>query len=121
MSCIVYGQYEIPKYYLDSQIVKHNGFTLSYSEKHEQPWWVAYDLDEKEIRGKVKRSNKFKIDPFIKSGSATLKDYKGSGFDRGHLAPAGDMKWSKNQWMTHFLCQIFHHKFLHSIEVFGKN
>ena len=92
---ILYGQYEIPKFHLDTQIVKHNGFTLSYSEEHEQPWWVAYDLDEKEVRGKVKRSNKFKIDPFIKSGSATLKDYKGSGFDRGHLAPAGDMKWSK--------------------------
>ena len=73
VSCIAYGQYEIPKFHLDTQIVKHNGFTLSYSEKHEQPWWVAYDLDEKEIRGKVKRSNKFKIDPFIKSGSATLK------------------------------------------------
>ena len=40
------------KFHLDTQIVKHNGFTLSYSEKHEQPWWVAYDLDEKEVRAK---------------------------------------------------------------------
>ena len=40
------------------------------------------------------RTNDFRIDYKVKTGSASLSDYKGSGYDRGHLAPAGDMKWS---------------------------
>ena len=42
-----------------------------------------------------KRTDKFIIDPLIETGSATKSDYKGSGYDRGHLAPAADMTWSK--------------------------
>ena len=95
ITSFTFAQYETPKFSNDVEIVKHHGFTLSYSELHEQPLWVAYELDAKKTQGKIKRSNKFKIDPSISTGSATLADYKGSGYDRGHLAPAGDMKWSK--------------------------
>jgi len=42
----------------------------------------------------VGRTNDFRIDNKVTTGSASLSDYKGSGYDRGHLAPAGDMKWS---------------------------
>lgn len=42
----------------------------------------------------MKRTNNFRPDQKVKTGSATLTDYKGSGYDRGHLAPAADMKWS---------------------------
>jgi len=89
------AQFEIPLFHGDTEIIKHNGFTLSYSEIHEQAWWVAYELDAGKTKGNIKRSNNFKVDPMISTGSSTLADYKGSGFDRGHLAPAGDMKWSK--------------------------
>ena len=43
----------------------------------------------------AKRKDNFRLDPVIKTGSAILTDYKGSGYDRGHLPPAGDMAWSK--------------------------
>ena len=89
------AQFEIPLFHGDTEVIKHNGFTLSYSEMHEQSWWVAYELDAGKTRGKTKRSNNFKADPMVSTGSSSLADYKGSGFDRGHLAPAGDMKWSK--------------------------
>lgn len=92
---ISFGQYEVPKFPNDKEIIKHHGFTLSYSEQHEQPLWVAYELDALKVKGTIKRSNKFKPDPSVSTGSAILSDYKGSGYDRGHLAPAGDMKWSK--------------------------
>jgi len=42
--------------------------------------------------GNVGRTNDFREDYKVKTGSASLSDYKGSGYDRGHLAPAGDMK-----------------------------
>jgi len=42
----------------------------------------------------VGRTNDFRIDYKVKTGSASLSDYKGSGYDRGHLAPAADFKWS---------------------------
>ena len=76
-------------------VIHHNGFSLLYSEKYEQAAWVAYLLTKKEVYGKIPRSNNFREDPTILSGSAKLEDYKGSGYDRGHLAPAGDLKWSK--------------------------
>ena len=89
------AQLEIPKFSEDMEIISYRGFTLSYSEEHEQPWWVAYELDINKLSGSIKRSNRFRIDPKVVKGSANLSDYKKSGFDRGHLAPAADMKWSK--------------------------
>ena len=85
--------YELPKCVADKQIVKHLAFTLSYNEEHEQANWVAYELTKDHLNGGVKRTNKFIVDPFVITGSATEADYKGSGYDRGHLAPAGDMTW----------------------------
>ena len=67
---------------------------MSYSENHEQAKWVAYSLDLNQTYGTVKRTNRFRTDPKVSTGSSELSDYKKSGYDRGHLAPAGDMKWS---------------------------
>ena len=52
--------------------------------------------------GSVKRNDSFRSDPMVRSGSAALSDYKGSGFDRGHLAPAADMKWSSTAMSESF-------------------
>ena len=50
----------------------------------------------------TKRSNNFRSDPKIISGSAKLSDYRKSGYDRGHLAPAGDMKSSQHAMSESF-------------------
>lgn len=76
-------------------IVSHTGYTLSYNEQHEQPNWVAYLLTADEVFGTATtRNDNFREDPLVPTGSATLADYKGSGYDRGHLIPAADSKWS---------------------------
>ena len=83
---------------LDSNevLVEHLAYTLVYSEAHEQAKWVFYKLSKEKLNGpSVDRSNRFKQDPLITTISASDSDYKGSGYDRGHLAPAADMAWSK--------------------------
>ena len=77
------------------EIIKHKHYILSYSEKFEQAQWVAYELNASETIGSIKRDDKFRPDPIVKTGSADLNDYKGSGYDRGHLAPAADMGFSE--------------------------
>lgn len=73
-------------------LVKHSYYALSYNEKYEQANWVYYELsDSMVMNGREERSNKFKIDKRIVSGSAKSSDYTKSGYDRGHLCPAADM------------------------------
>ncbi len=73
-----------------NQVIKHHYYTLSYSEKDEQAEWVAYKLTLASFSN-IKRDDNFREDNLVPTGSATLDDYKNSGYDRGHLAPAADM------------------------------
>ena len=76
-------------------IIDRVGYALGYSEKYEQPLWVTYKLTADEVKSKkARRSDDFRSDPDINTGSATPEDYKKSYFDRGHLAPAADMSFS---------------------------
>jgi len=74
------------------EIVEHNYYTLAYSEKNEQAIWVFYQLTSNNFNSNIDRSDDFRADPKVKTGSATPTDYKDSGTDRGHLCPAADMK-----------------------------
>ena len=77
-------------------VLSYEGFDLGYNEKFEQAAWVAYVLTRQEAEsGAFSRTDNFRPDTSIITGSASLADYRASGFDRGHLAPAGDMTWSK--------------------------
>ncbi len=77
------------------EVVAHSYYTLCYSEVHEQPFWVAYMLTSAMVNeNQCKRTDNFRPDPKVSTGSATLSDYKNSGFDRGHLCPAADMRFS---------------------------
>ncbi len=80
--------------FLSCQAVRHRYYLLCYVEEHEQPSWTAYVLEGAKLReGRLRRTQDFREDPQVRTQSATLSDYRRSGYDRGHLVPAGDFKW----------------------------
>lgn len=77
------------------QVIKHEGYTVSYNSDYKIANWVAYELTSEEVRSKkAERNNKFVPDPMVNSATALNEDYSKTGYDRGHMAPAADMKWS---------------------------
>jgi endonuclease G len=74
-----------------NQIIKHTFYTLSYNEKYEQAEWVAYELKKSYRRNNHFQRPFFVEDPKVTTGSADWRNYKNSGYDKGHLCPAGDM------------------------------
>lgn len=77
------------------QVVHHEAYSLSYSEPHEQAEWVAYELKKEHLSNSNFKRPYFEIDKAVKTGAADWRNYKNSGYDRGHLCPAGDRKYSQ--------------------------
>lgn len=86
----------LPLYRANDQIVRHRAYVLNYQEDYEQALWVVHRLIKGAKYGKAKRARDFKPDPLVETGSALPTDYSRSGYDRGHLAPAGDFKYDQS-------------------------
>lgn len=85
-----------------NQIIEHLGYTVSYNTLWHVPNWVAYQLTKAETYGDVPRANTFYADPQAHGVVISTSDYKNSGYDRGHMAPAADMKWSRQAMAESF-------------------
>ncbi len=78
-----------------NEIVHHANFSLSYHEKHEQAEWVFYALTKEQLTYDDRERPYFIEDPKVRTKSADWRNYRGSGYDRGHLCPAGDRRFSE--------------------------
>ncbi len=86
------------------QILHRTGYTVSYNRTTMLPNWVAWHLTAAHADGKEKRGGiNFQEDSDVPSPRATDTDYRSSGYDRGHMCPAGDNKWSKAAMTESFL------------------
>lgn len=75
-------------------VIQREGFAFSYSEEFEQSEWVAYVLTSDDFSNRNFNRPFFIEDPKVKTRSADWRNYKKSGYDKGHLCPAGDRKSS---------------------------
>ena len=88
------------------QVVDYQGFTVSYNADAHQPNYVAWELTAEETNGRATRDVNFDVDRSVR-GTAELADYKNSGYDRGHMIPAADVKWDAEAMRdSHLLTNI---------------
>ena len=87
---------------MPSVIKEYEGFTVDFNPENKTPNYVAWVLQAHETEGNTSRSNKFWNDPDLE-GCPDTRDYSHSGYDRGHMCPAGEQKWSE---------QAMHHSFV---------
>lgn len=106
----------MPKLLPGEEVIDHLAYSLVYAEPYEQAKWVAHIILPDVVRGNEGRTNDFRPDDKIKSGSAIEADYflriyqpdstfkyDGFGYDRGHLAPSADFRYSKKALSESYL------------------
>ena len=85
---------EIPSLVDSDDIVRHEGYTAAYNHTTLCPDWVAWELTADETGGQLDGQYSFSRDPDVQFPKASREDYSNSGWDKGHMAPRADMKWS---------------------------
>lgn len=94
---------EYPEVLDIDDIVVHEGFAASYNHETLCPNWVAYELTAEEANGRMKGKESFQWDPLLKGRQSNREDYKNDQqWDKGHMAPKADMKWSVNAYEESF-------------------
>lgn len=86
---------------IESQIKDYAGFKVSFNKENRTPNWVAWELLGSETNGEQSRYNKFWTDEDL-DGCPFTSDYTRSGYDRGHLCPSADQKWSETAMIDCF-------------------
>ena len=85
-------------------ILQRRGYDVSYNQNMRLPNWVAWHLTSDHIEGEARRpGNAWQEDIDVPEPRANSDDYRGSGWSRGHMCPAGDNKWDEEAMYETFL------------------
>lgn len=101
-ACSEHVRYGAPSH--SGDLLCRTAYALSHNPVRKTADWVAYHLTAEHVHGTEKRSGDFRPDTDLAPNKrAELSDYKGSGYDRGHMAPAAAMNWSPQVMSESFL------------------
>ena len=87
---------------ISEQIISKSAYIVSYNKDTKIPNWVAWHLTAAHTDGPVRRMSNFYEEEKVAMPRATLEDYRGSGWSRGHMCPAGDNKWNEKAMFESF-------------------
>lgn len=87
---------------ISEQVIQKTSYIVSYNKDTKIPNWVAWHLTAEHTDGPVRRMSNFYEEESVARPRATLEDYRGSGWSRGHMCPAGDNKWSETAMYESF-------------------
>lgn len=103
-AAVAWGQCRTPSGGMEGKIAEHGAYSLEFIPELRIAEWVLYEVTATEITGaRYARSDDFREDPALPGLSPDADDYAGSGFDRGHLAPAADMAYDAQAMSESFL------------------
>ena len=101
-------QLELPAASEAEDIIVYEGFTVAYNHTTLVPDWEAYELTAQElVQTYTGKGSQFSRDPNVKGRQSSREDYSHSGWDKGHMVPKADLRWSeKAYWQSHFFTNI---------------
>lgn len=102
-SCKVHSPYGFAQTSKPAQLICRDGYLSAYDAAAKIPVYVSYTLDPANALGCVVRSNAFVADASLNGSGPTPADYVGTGYDKGHMAPDGDLSWNQQSEYESFL------------------
>jgi endonuclease G len=100
-TCKVHAPYGFPQT-TGVQPICRQAYLVGYDAAAKLPKYVTYELLPQNALGCVARTNAFATDQSV-AGGATAADYAGTGYDKGHMSPDGDLSWDVQVEFESFL------------------
>ena len=102
-ACAVHSPYGFAATQRPAQPICREAYLVAYDAPVKIPVYVAYTLLPQNALGCWPRTNAFVADQSLGGIGARPDDYIGTGYDKGHAAPDGDLSWSQQVEYESFL------------------